>query len=205
MSLKTLVKVGEISNLSDARYCAGMGVEMLGFNLNPNSPKYTSPEVFKELTEWIAGVKLVGEFQDLEISEIKLALSDYHLEYIQIENLDLLEQVATLGPKIIFKLNINQLETLYNLSNLLELISEHTDEIIIASSNKILFEQIENDLENLSFDLKLFKGFNVSTDNISHILSQKYSGIALIGGEEDRPGFNDYADLMDILEALDEY
>ena len=31
--LKTLVKVSGIENLSDARYCAGMGVEFLGFPL----------------------------------------------------------------------------------------------------------------------------------------------------------------------------
>jgi phosphoribosylanthranilate isomerase len=31
MPLKTFVKVGCITNLSDARYCAGMGVDMLGF------------------------------------------------------------------------------------------------------------------------------------------------------------------------------
>ena len=29
MPLKTFVKVGNITNLSDARYCAGMGVDML--------------------------------------------------------------------------------------------------------------------------------------------------------------------------------
>ncbi len=37
MALKTIVKVGNITNLSDARYCAVMGVDMLGFCLNKQS------------------------------------------------------------------------------------------------------------------------------------------------------------------------
>ena len=40
MGLKTLVKVSEVNNLSDARYCAGMGVEMIGFSLDENHPKF---------------------------------------------------------------------------------------------------------------------------------------------------------------------
>ena len=41
--LKTLIKVSNINNLSDARYCAGMGVEMLGFSMDE-----LSIEKFKE-------------------------------------------------------------------------------------------------------------------------------------------------------------
>ena len=33
MALNTLTAVTEINNLSDARYCAGMGVDIIGFNL----------------------------------------------------------------------------------------------------------------------------------------------------------------------------
>ena len=32
--LKTIVKVSEVNNLSDARYCAGMGVEYIGFSMD---------------------------------------------------------------------------------------------------------------------------------------------------------------------------
>ena len=37
MSLKYFVHVSSISNLSDARYCSGMMVNSLGFNLDENS------------------------------------------------------------------------------------------------------------------------------------------------------------------------
>ena len=37
MSLKYFVHVSSISNLSDARYCSGMMVDSLGYNLDENS------------------------------------------------------------------------------------------------------------------------------------------------------------------------
>ena len=44
--LKTLVKVGEINNLSDARYSAGMGVELLGFALKHPERKVITKEEY---------------------------------------------------------------------------------------------------------------------------------------------------------------
>ncbi|MFT6867379.1 MAG: phosphoribosylanthranilate isomerase [Cyclobacteriaceae bacterium] len=205
MGLKTLVKVGEISNLSDARYCAGMGVEMLGFNLNPEDPKFISPQSFKELTGWIAGVKYVGEFHHMSALEIQLAAADYELDYIQIENLDILTDVAGIGTPTIFKLNIDQLEILYNLSNLLELIGEHTQQVIITSTNTSLYDLIEKDISEINSELQIIRGFNVTVNNLNDLIgSGVYAGLALAGGDESRPGYNEYGNLMDILEALDE-
>ena len=63
MALKTFVKISAINNLSDARYCAGMGVDMLGFALEPTNPDSISPEKYTEIIGWLSGVKFVGEFE----------------------------------------------------------------------------------------------------------------------------------------------
>ena len=55
MALKTLVKVGKISNLSDAWYCAGMSVDMLGFTVIASQENYVSPELFREMRGWFYG------------------------------------------------------------------------------------------------------------------------------------------------------
>ena len=63
MALKTTVKVSKVNNLSDARYCAGMGVNQLGFNIEPDHENYTDPKSFKELADWVSGVEFVGEIE----------------------------------------------------------------------------------------------------------------------------------------------
>ena len=60
--LKTFVIVGEISNLSDARYCAGMGVDVLGFNINPVEETCVAPETLNEISGWVAGVAIHGRY-----------------------------------------------------------------------------------------------------------------------------------------------
>ena len=51
MPLKTIVKVGSITNLSDARYCAGMGVEMLGFNVVAGHESFIDAKKYQETYE----------------------------------------------------------------------------------------------------------------------------------------------------------
>ena len=58
MSLVTKVKAANITNLSDARYCAGMGVDWIGFPLSQ-----VNPTVFSEITGWLSGPQWVVEFQ----------------------------------------------------------------------------------------------------------------------------------------------
>ena len=80
MALSTIVLVNQISNLSDARYCAGMGVEMLGFSVEENTASYITPEAFKEISGWVAGVKLVGEVEEMPAEEVQALLQRYPLD-----------------------------------------------------------------------------------------------------------------------------
>src|SRR5688572_18265306 len=62
MALKTFVKLNSITNLTDARYGAGMYVNLLGFDLNGNTSNSITPDTFREITGWVSGVDFVGEF-----------------------------------------------------------------------------------------------------------------------------------------------
>lgn len=206
MGLKTLVKVGEISNLSDARYCAGMGVEMLGFNLDPSSSQFMSPESFNDITNWLAGVKFVGEFEDLPIEDIKLSTQNYTLDFIQIDNIDLLGELALISTPIIFKLNIDDSAILNKLSKSIEIVGDYCDYLIISSSDSALFDSIDEELAKIKTEMQTLKAFGIEEHNLDSIIATKtYSGIALKGSEEEKPGFKEYGALMDLLEALDEY
>ncbi len=60
MALITSVIVNGVNNLSDARYCAGMGVDMIGFNLDESQPGFMPAADLQDIAGWVAGVKLVG-------------------------------------------------------------------------------------------------------------------------------------------------
>ena len=188
MSLKTFVKVGSITNLSDARYCAGMGVHQLGFCYDSSKKEYVSPEDFKDITQWVSGVEFVGEGTGLN------ELSAYQFNHIEVNN----ELIDPLEVKVSLKLGI---ESLYG-----EVKLEGRYEYVLLTSAS---EDItDDDLKTISKVAKKFKvllGFGINTKSLNSILNNKdIYGIVLYGSQEIRPGYKDYDELADILELLDE-
>ena len=70
MSLKYFVKVGNVNNLSDARYCSAMGVNQLGFKLNDLDNNSSKIDNIKEIIGWINGVDTVAEFVNNDVEFI---------------------------------------------------------------------------------------------------------------------------------------
>lgn len=193
MALKTLVKVGEITNLSDARYCAGMGVDMLGFSLDPNSSSYVSPEQFKEITDWVAGVKFVGELPEEVPGEIRNIIGDYSLDYLQVSD-DNLSIISVVNLPLIVGVNSSNLP---KIEASIQETGEVADYFLVEGYTDVL------SLEKLSSKYPMIIGDGVEVETIEDILDSSLKGIALKGSIEEKPGFKDYDQLADILEALE--
>lgn len=205
MSLKTFVKIGSISSLSDARYCAGMMVDILGFNLEQGTNGYVSPETFQEITEWVAGVSFAGEFASAQTAEIKLAASNYKLDYLEIQNIDQIEELSELPQKLIFRLIISGKNDLDSLKTKVSYASELVDLIIVACLEPSLSEDLYQILNEVSKDTKLIRSYGLSEASADAVASDDvFYGIELEGSPEEKPGFKDYGAVMDILEVLEE-
>ena len=195
MGLKTLVKVGDVTNLSDARYCAGMGVELIGFNLDKTNENYVTPENFKAITGWLEGVQFVAEFNTSTIEEIQSSLLEYTVAYIQVNSPQLIDELinSSIQVKLILKLSTE---------------NPHFTQTIEAYSDKvsyILLESENDSLPNINLPgAPIILGTGIKTENLEHILTTLHPlGIALKGSPEIRPGYKDFDELADILEALE--
>lgn len=205
MALKTFVKISEVNNLSDARYCAGMGVDLMGIVTDPSHPSYLSPNSFKEISEWVAGVDYVAELpKEGTIAHIKEIIESYAVKYIQFEDLALLSDLSTLEMPLLFKIDLATLSDTSELEGLCNATMGKVAYILIEDS-LLQSEQayIEKALE-LSDHHDIILGCGISADNIHDILDSSHiSGIALKGGNEIKPGYKDFDELADILEALE--
>lgn len=85
MALKLSVKIGDVTNLSDARYAAGMGVDYIGFNINPDSEHFVTSDKVAEIINWVSGVGIIGEIGE------KLPIEDngYGSMLIETSNIEL--------------------------------------------------------------------------------------------------------------------
>ena len=201
MSLKTFVKVGNISNLSDARYCAGMGVNILGFNIDPSAPDYVSAETFEEISGWVAGVEYCGEINHNFTPDLDKVLDSYGFKYVQSNDLQFLDTLS--GLEKIYLLEVSSQDDISSLAVNIQSASGSVDYMLIECNDEHFFDAIDQALSNQQLR-NVIKGYNVNEDNVLDVEKHGFLGISLKGTAEIRPGYKDYDELADILEVLDE-
>lgn len=204
MALKTLVKISNVTNLSDARYCAGMGVDMLGFSMDGDSPDYIEPKPFAEIRAWVAGVQIVGETTSSDPDVIEQLLDTYQPDILQVNEAALLPYVSTFGKPLILQVDMSQL-TLDQLDTLFQTGSTGADYILLESKAPIhLDDDLKTLLQRLSARYPVLLGTGISVANVHSLLAElPVRGIALSGGDEEQPGNKEFGELMDILEAIE--
>ncbi|MFN3839924.1 MAG: hypothetical protein ACK4RF_04375 [Cyclobacteriaceae bacterium] len=193
MKLSRTVKVGRITNLSDARYCAGMGVHMLGFNAIEGKTDYVSPESFQSLRGWFTGPAVVAEVYGLNNTETMHAvLRDYLPDFVElgIAELPFIDLHALALIVAANGLPYNQLITY------LKPIHNQVAFIMVDSQSPA------NDINEIAFHYPVLLKLDRPIES-TH-LSLPVKGFALEGSPEERPGLKNYDDLAAVLEKLSE-
>ena len=199
MTLKTMVKVGQITNLSNARYCAGMGVNMLGFVVDDGSEFFISPEQFREISGWVAGVEFVGEISGSQIPE----LTGYSFSYLQVSDRALPEIVHASGYACIFYINTANYVP-EHIALMMEEQQKYVSYFLLEGLNPDILNDAELErITTWAASYPVWLGSGITPHNLEKLLASGIKGIALYGGTESKPGFKDYDELADILEALD--
>ena len=181
------IKVNAINNLSDARYCAGMGVDMIGFSLDEEDEHYISPTEIQAISSWLAGVKLVGETKHFDIDKINDAISTLGLDYIQFDNAHNFDKYQFIAKPIIQKVYVLD-------ANVLRLYLGKVDNILFESKEEDFdLMKIREQLKAFSSIYPILVGSGITAVNILTIIDEcNIKGIGLKGGLEERPGFKDF-------------
>ncbi|AWV98411.1 hypothetical protein [Arcticibacterium luteifluviistationis] len=183
--LKKEVLVNGISNLSDARYCAGMFVDYLCFELNADHPDFIPVEKMVEIKNWVSGPKIGGRISNWPEELTNEQWQDLGLDFIIIDDISLINASRARVGELFFE--VKESSDTQDLDNF-----EH-----ILISDDSLVGQINH--------ASLFVGGNIGLDNLEEkVENEAIKGLALKGNHEDKPGESKYEDLMDVLEALEE-
>lgn len=195
--LKTTVKVSNLNNLSDARYCAGMGVEMLGFSMDE-----LDFDKFKEMRGWLAGVQVVGETEAKHVSAIIELVEKYQPDFLQISHWEDIAEIQKIGKPIILKVDFAEA----NLPALFQTTKGFVAYFLLENSEEfdVIDDATLSQLDAWSFQFPILLGFGLKESNVNDLLEQtQLKGFALKGGHEIRPGFGDSEELMNLLEILE--
>ena len=206
MALSTFVKVGGVTNLSDARYCAGMGVHLLGFGLEKEQPTYVAPEKFVAITEWLAGVKFAAEFDTYSPTEIEQTLADYaRIDYVQTSQPQQAEALMGLGKPLIIRLDAREYdEDVVALADTMRGCRDRATYFLVDHSSPDPRPELVSDLLDLAQRHPILLGFGLRADWLPALVQEHpLAGIALRGSEEIKPGYQNFDQLADILEVLE--
>jgi phosphoribosylanthranilate isomerase len=202
MALKELVYIRDVDNLSDARYCAGMGVELIGFRLDFNQEKALDVDTFKEISNWISGVTIVGEFGDLTASQIEEILQGSMVDYLLATNIANLEKYRSLEAKTILQINFD--DSIEQELAELNYSTEAFDYLLITSESEELDEDAKIIMRELAQTHAVILGFGIDKQNVQTIVGELgLAGISMAGSAEIRPGYKDYDELAELLELLE--
>ncbi|MBL7857481.1 MAG: phosphoribosylanthranilate isomerase [Cyclobacteriaceae bacterium] len=186
MPLKTFVKVGSITNLSDARYCAGMGVDLLGFCALEGQANYISPKQFQEIRGWVSGPKVVAEISGLNhAAALSAIIENYRPDFLELGVAEL-PAVGKLSIPLILRGTASELQQLTTEQKNIAfmLIQEHDKVELLPDGIPVLLE-----LTSLS--------------NLEVLHHHPSFGIALSGSSEISPGLKNYDHLAEVLEQLE--
>lgn len=205
MALKTFVKISVVNNLSDARYCAGMQVNLMGFCLEENDKNFVSPEKFKEISGWLSGVAYVAEFINTHPERILTSLKDYP----EIKNIEIQEDIhLKMLVNTSYGIILNQkVETVEDLENLIKKSSSFHDfdvTLLLRSETLGINDEVLDQITELSTKCPVLLGFGLESDTVLEIVQKTgIKGISMQGGDEIKPGLKDFDELSEILESLE--
>ena len=199
MSLKYFVHVSSINNLSDARYCSGMMVNSLGFDLDKESKTKLPLENINEICKWVNGVDFVGEFNNSQSNYINQVINELDFNYISVNISNSIKSIDFDHQKIIIVLpqpNLISPRT----NNYLRDNFPESRTLIIDNLTKDSISKLEFLTDNYEIIINPLETINVTKS----ILNKFDLGLLLKGSQEIKPGYKDYDSISDYLDAIDE-
>ena len=198
MSLKYFVKVGNVNNLSDARYCSAMGVNQLGFKLRDFGNNDSTIDNIKEIIRWINGVDIVAEFDNNDVEFINSIIKMELFDFIQLNHKIHINDINIDPKKIIISINHNDEFNEFFIDDFIKKFSE-ISYLIIENVELFTSSQLYKFSNNFKILINPTLSFIKNEDLIN-----KYSllGFNLFGSEEIKAGFKDYNSISDILDLI---
>ncbi len=198
MSFLTNVKLGNITNLSDARYAAAAGVTYIGFCFDPTNENYIAPIKAKEIIDWVTGSSVVAEFGNQSLEEIRDISELLNVDAIEVENRLLPDELVSLGKPVIKKINLTE----YSEVQLLTEIKAYQD---VADAFHVYGGGIVNEpfLKELCSNYQIIWGFPVEVSSVINTL-QTFNPFALnlSGGLEEKAGIKDFDEMNELFELI---
>lgn len=209
--LRCRVKAASVANLTDARYFAALGVDYLGFKLEPGHQDSVNPEFVAALREWVQGPELVGEFGGVALDDIVRLSQQLELHVIELGPFGKTRQVAeATGLDILQSLPLGDDLSPEVVQPILDQNADVVRGFVLDfASNSLNWQLLQSRpgwmrwLESTCADFPVLLDIPAPASAVTEILTALNPvGVQLRGGEEEAVGVKSFEDLDDWFEVL---
>ena len=193
--LQTKVILSQVTNLSDARYASGMGVDYIGFSINPENSQYVTTEEVKSISDWLSGVSIIADIGHSASNN----QAEYNASYIQTSNAAIIKELE----EPILSLYLSE----DNFNDVIDSLASYSADVsfFILKIKAKLLSSLQTHLTELCSEYKIYISAEFDSQNLAYVLSDiKPTGIVLYGSIEEKPGLSSYDGIAEILEQLEE-
>lgn len=118
-----MIKIANITNLQDARYCAAMGFQLINFSLLPQEAQSLTAQQIREIAAWLSGPQYVLSCDAASVAELQAIHGTFPYHYIEIPVEDW--QKFSFLPTIPFILKVKAKQEVSALAILIEEVQKH--------------------------------------------------------------------------------
>ena len=196
MSLK--IKICGITNLEDARFCAGAGADFLGFIQYPRSPRYVAPEAAKEIIAWVYGPEPVGVFVNETADTVNRTAAAAGFALAQLHGDEPPEVCARIERPVIKAFRTPPETTVDQLRARMEPYRTHAAYFLLDTHHPTLWGGTGETFDwqharALAADFPIFLAGGLNPDNVAEAVQQvRPLGVDLSSGLEAYPGKKDF-------------
>ena len=208
---KITVKICGLTNLEDARFCAGAGADFLGFIQYPKSPRYVAPEVAAAIIAWVYGPEPVGVFVNEDADTVNRVAERANFALVQLHGDEPPEFCARIERPVIKAFRIPPEATVDQLRRQMEPYREHAAYFLLDTHHPTLWGGTGatfnwQHARTLAAAFPILLAGGIRTENVEEaVRSVRPLGVDLSSSLEAYPGKKDLDKMtafFDVVNAL---
>ena len=197
------VKICGLTNYRDAAAAVELGADLLGFNFYPKSPRFVTPEQAAQIINKLpAFIHVAGVFVNASLDQIKEAISECNLDWVQLhgdESPEFCESLLSINVRTMKAIRVKDQEDIERAE------SFFTDAVLLDA-----FDPEKYGGTGLTFDWniighiskRIFLAGGINPDNVAAAIGLGVYGIDVCSGIEASPGKKDHRKMKKLFENI---
>ena len=202
------LKVCGITDLADARYLAGEGVDYLGFIQYEDSPRYIAPRHVSEMLDWLYGPESVGVFVNESADTVNQMAEEAGFDYVQLHGEESADTVRAVDKPVIKAVRVRHDASSDQLRAVFERYEGLVEYFLLDTHNSSVWGGTGESFNwrlarELSKDYPIFLAGGIDADNVERAVeTMRPYAIDLSSSIEDAPGQKSLDKIDDFLDAF---